>query len=96
MAASGTGARDGRQVIPVDWVKAATRPQAPFPGYGYQTWVSVNDDRFHLRGLRGQAVWVHPATRTVVVHTSVHRIGGSAAASLQSVFFDTVLKALEN
>jgi CubicO group peptidase (beta-lactamase class C family) len=90
------GARDGRQVIPVDWVKAATRPQAPFPGYGYQTWVSVSDDRFHLRGLRGQAVWVHPATRTVVVHTSVYRIGGSAAASLQSAFFDTVLRALGN
>jgi CubicO group peptidase (beta-lactamase class C family) len=89
------GARDGRQVIPVEWVKAATRPQAPFPGYGYQTWVSVNDDRFYLRGLRGQAVWVHPVTRTVVVHTSVYRIG-SAAVSLQSVFFDTVLKALEN
>lgn len=88
------GARDGKQVIPADWVKAATSSQAPFPGYGYQTWVSPLGDRFQLRGLRGQAVWVHPATRTVVVHTSVYRIGGSAATATQESLFDEVLKAL--
>jgi CubicO group peptidase (beta-lactamase class C family) len=90
------GARDGRHVIPGDWVKAATSSQAPYPGYGYQTWVSMKDDRFHLRGLRGQAVWVHPATRTVVVHTGVYRIGGTTAAATQEGFFDAVLKALGN
>ena len=90
------GARDGRQVIPADWVKAATSPQGPSRGYGYQTWVSMKEDRFHLRGLRGQAVWVHPATRTVVVHTGVYRIGGSAAAATQENFLDAVLKALGN
>jgi CubicO group peptidase (beta-lactamase class C family) len=88
------GARDGKQIIPADWVKAATSSQAPYPGYGYQTWVSLLGDRFHLRGLRGQAVWVHPANRTVVVHTSVYRIGGSAAAATQGSFFDEVLKTL--
>ena len=50
------GARDGKQIIPADWVRAATSSQAPYPGYGYQTWVSSLGDRFHLRGLRGQAV----------------------------------------
>jgi CubicO group peptidase (beta-lactamase class C family) len=88
------GARDGKQIIPADWVKAATSSQAPYPGYGYQTWVSSLGDRFHLRGLRGQAVWVHPATRTVVVHTSVYRIGASAADATQGRFFDEVLKTL--
>jgi CubicO group peptidase (beta-lactamase class C family) len=88
------GARDGRQVIPADWVKAATSPQAPYQGYGYQTWVSPRQDRFHLRGLRGQAVWVHPATRTVIVHTGVYRIGGSSAAAIQERLFDGVLQAL--
>lgn len=90
------GARDGRQVIPADWVKAATTPQAPYPGYGYQTWVSMKEDRFHLRGLRGQAVWVHPATRTVVVHTGVYPFGGNAAAAVQDNFLDGVLKSLAN
>jgi CubicO group peptidase (beta-lactamase class C family) len=88
------GTRDGKQVIPADWVKAATSSQAPFSGYGYQTWVSPLGDSFHLRGRRGQAVWVHPATRTVVVHTSVYRIGGSAAAATQGSFFDEVLRTL--
>ena len=90
------GARDGRPVIPADWVKAATSPQAPYPGYGYQTWVSMKQDRFHLRGLRGQAVWVHPATRTVVVHTGVYRIGGNTAAVAQDNFFDVILRAVGN
>jgi CubicO group peptidase (beta-lactamase class C family) len=88
------GARDGKQIIPAAWVKAATSPQAPYTGYGYQTWVSPLRDRFQLRGLRGQAVWVHPGTRTVVVHTGVYRIGGSAAAATQGAFFDEVLKTL--
>jgi CubicO group peptidase (beta-lactamase class C family) len=90
------GARDGKQIIPAAWVKASTSPQGPTTGYGYQTWVSYMGDRFHLRGLRGQAVWVHPTTRTVVVHTSVYRIGGSAAASIQGDFFDAVLKKLSD
>lgn len=88
------GARDGKQIIPAAWVKAATSSQAPNPTYGYQTWVSSAGDRFHLRGLRGQAVWVHPATRTVVVHTSVYQIGWSAATFTQGRFFDAVLQTL--
>jgi CubicO group peptidase (beta-lactamase class C family) len=90
------GARDGKQVIPAEWVKAATSAQGPSPGYGYQTWVHMQGDRFHLRGLRGQAVWVHPATRTVVVHTAVYRIGWQAAVTAQGNFFDAVLKTLGN
>jgi CubicO group peptidase (beta-lactamase class C family) len=89
------GKRDGKEIIPAAWVKAATSSQAPYPGYGYQTWVAMTEDRFHLRGLRGQAVWVHPATRTVVVHTAVYRIGGQQAAQIQGNFFDAVLKSLE-
>lgn len=88
------GARDGKQIIPAAWVKAATSPQAPNPTYGYQTWVSSKGDRFHLRGRRGQAVWVHPATRTVVVHTSVYQGGWWEATTVQGRFFDAVLQTL--
>jgi CubicO group peptidase (beta-lactamase class C family) len=90
------GARDGQQVIPADWVKAATSSQAPYPGYGYQTWVSMQEDRFYLRGRRGQSVSVHPATRTVVVHTGVYRMGSNAVAAVHDKFFDGVLKSLGN
>jgi hypothetical protein len=46
-----------------------------------------------LRGLRGQAVDVHPATRTVVVHTAVYRI--PSKRDVQDNFFEEVLKSLE-
>ena len=61
-------------------MKASVSSQAPYPGYGYQTWVSTQEDRFSLRGNSGQSVSVHPATRTVVVHTGVYRMGSFAIA----------------
>ncbi len=79
------GARDGRQVIPAGWVQAATTPSArPFEpvhtgslfGYGYQTWIVPGPDRqFALRGLRGQWVFVHPASKLVMVHTAARDVG---------------------
>jgi CubicO group peptidase (beta-lactamase class C family) len=56
-----------------------------FNGYGYQTWL-IGDPRlighpreggdgkrrFALLGVRGQALFVDPETKTVVVHTAVH------------------------
>lgn len=102
------GAVDGRQIIPAEWVKAATTPSAPhlavgaatrYNGYGYQTWilgdgrpraggdpvdrrprdgtspasalVGGGDPGFAAFGLRGQAIFVHAATKLVVVHTAV-------------------------
>ena len=86
------GARDGRQIIPAAWVKEATGNRAPMTGYGYQTWVSPREDRFTLRGLRGQAVDVHPASKTVVVHTAVYGVGSGRQG--QYSFFEGVLTAL--
>jgi CubicO group peptidase (beta-lactamase class C family) len=84
------GARDGRQIIPAEWLKVATAPSKLNPSYGYQTWTSPRADRFALRGLRGQAIDVHPASRTVVVHTAVN--GAGPYRDLQVYFFETVLK----
>jgi CubicO group peptidase (beta-lactamase class C family) len=81
------GARDGRQIIPAGWMKAATHPRAMHlrvgfatmhTGYGYQTWI-LNDGRaraggypiFAAFGVRGQAIYVDPATKVVMVHTAV-------------------------
>ena len=79
------GALGGRQVIPADWVKAATTaPARQFQpgqatesfGYGYQTWLFPGEGRrFQLRGLRGQLVCVDPATKVVVVHTAAREVG---------------------
>jgi CubicO group peptidase (beta-lactamase class C family) len=80
------GAVDGRPVIPAAWVRAATTPAGePFEagktstllGYGYQTWtVPGPEPQFMLRGLRGQAVFVDPTSKLVMVHTAAGDVGG--------------------
>jgi CubicO group peptidase (beta-lactamase class C family) len=74
------GAVDGKQVIPAEWVKEATTPQAPhlqigvatrLNGYGYQTWITDEKGRFAALGARGQAIYVDPERKIVVVHTAV-------------------------
>jgi CubicO group peptidase (beta-lactamase class C family) len=80
-------ARDGRQgtrqLIPRDWILTATtvrpddwhlKPYAAtsYYGYGYQTWILPGPRRmFALLGLRGQAIFVDPASQLVMVHTAV-------------------------
>ena len=69
----------GRQLIPAAWIEDATRvhpgqPQPGTGGYGYQVWILAGERRmFALRGVRGQAIYVDPASRLVMVHTAVQR-----------------------
>jgi len=82
MLLANDGALNGRQIVPAEWVKAMTTAEARHlvvgvatrnNGYGYQTWLIDPSRRyFALLGVRGQAVFVDPETRTVVVHTAVH------------------------
>jgi len=77
------GAWNGRQVVPRQWLIEATtvRPSdaylAPgsatrYFGYGYQVWLLPGAERrFVLRGIRGQMIFVDPATKLVMVHTAV-------------------------
>ena len=74
------GAWNGHQIVPRDWVIAASsvdprrRHLAPgtatrFFGYGYQTWIFPGPTRtFALQGVFGQTVYVDPANRLVMVH----------------------------
>jgi CubicO group peptidase (beta-lactamase class C family) len=80
-------AHDGRvgdrQVIPTEWLLAATTVapddwhlkrawRANNFGYGYQTWVMPSERRmFALVGVHGQVIYVDPASRLVMVHTAV-------------------------
>ena len=69
----------GRQIIPAAWIEDATRvhpgqPQPGTGGYGYQVWILPGERRmFALRGVRGQAIYVDPASRLVMVHTAVQK-----------------------
>ena len=75
------GELDGRQIIPAEWVKAATTPEGPHlavgtatpnNGYGYQTWITHRTEpRFAALGIHGQAIFVDPVSKLVVVHTAV-------------------------
>jgi CubicO group peptidase (beta-lactamase class C family) len=70
------GRRDGRQVLPAGWVEQMTRmvpTGGPMPGYGLFTW-QVDDEpgAYAAVGLAGQYIYVHPATRTVIVKLSYY------------------------
>ena len=75
------GAWHGRQIVPRDWLIAATsvapadrhlKMVTPNFGYGYQTWLLSQPGRmFVLRGFRGQEMFVDPSTKTVMVQTAV-------------------------
>ena len=75
----------GRQIIPTAWIEDATRV-APdqahlrpgiasgYFGYGYQVWIFPGERRmFALLGVRGQAIFVDPASRLIMVHTAVRK-----------------------
>ncbi|HSL51020.1 MAG TPA: serine hydrolase [Candidatus Deferrimicrobiaceae bacterium] len=80
------GRLGGRQIIPSAWIHAATTVPAdswhlkPYAatrhfGYGYQTWIFPGERRvFALFGVRGQAIYVDPASRLVLVHTAIRKL----------------------
>ena len=56
-------------------------------GYGYQVWILPGERRmFAFLGVRGQAIFVDPASRLVMVHTAVRKQardpGGREATAL--------------
>jgi CubicO group peptidase (beta-lactamase class C family) len=88
----------GRQIVPAAWVRDATSVRAdqphlrpriatPFFGYGYQTWIFPEERRmFAFLGVRGQAIYVDPASRIVLVTTAVRKLprdpGGAETVAL--------------
>ena len=73
MLLANDGALNGRQIIPAEWVKAMTTPEAAhlvvgvataYNGYGYQTWLIHPSKRyFAMFGARGQAVFIDPGNQ---------------------------------
>lgn len=69
------GMRGGERVLPAGWVRQATAMQPFEPGgtrgYGLQFW-QLDDEpgAYAALGLAGQFIYVHPASRTVIVKLS--------------------------
>jgi CubicO group peptidase (beta-lactamase class C family) len=77
------GAREGRQIVPAEWVRASVNPTAPHLqpgvnpasswtfGYGYKWWIP-EDPRgdFLAIGVWGQYIYIDPARSVIVVKTS--------------------------
>ena len=92
MLLANRGAVGGRQLIPAGWLRDATRAQVALRqtgrgyGYGYQTWIFADDDgSVALLGEYGQALFVDPARRLVLVNTAVQsarELGGSETVAL--------------
>lgn len=68
------GKRGDVQVLPEGWVAQMTAMQPTgerMPGYGFQTWqVDAEPGAYSAVGLAGQFIYVHPASRTVIVKLS--------------------------
>jgi len=81
------GEWDGEQIVPREWVEAATRKHVDatmVDGYGYQWW--VDSDGYYLAlGYQGQFIFVVPSLDLVVVFT-----GGSPET------FDFTLPLIED
>jgi CubicO group peptidase (beta-lactamase class C family) len=87
------GAWNGQQIVPAAWVVAATSVAAPYLaprtataslGYGYQTWIFPDAERqFALLGVRGQAIFVEPRSRLVLVHTAVRLMPARDPGSIE-------------
>jgi CubicO group peptidase (beta-lactamase class C family) len=81
------GRAASRQIIPQGWVAESTQPSArevadpaePSFSYHFQWWPLVQSQAFMARGLQGQAIYVDPATQTVVVKLSYFPPGNTEA-----------------
>jgi CubicO group peptidase (beta-lactamase class C family) len=83
MLLANDGVARGKQVVPREWIAEATQPTPGYPhlrpgvatpylGYGYQFWVFPGEHRrFALFGVRGQAIFVDPELKLVLVQTAV-------------------------
>ncbi len=104
------GKINGKQLVPSNWVKASTTPDAPhlmpgenplsdFPlGYGYQWWIPDDSGDFTAIGVYNQFVYVSPENNAVVVKLSANEIYGTSEEVSKQSELETIsfLKAVTN
>ncbi|MGD8684894.1 MAG: serine hydrolase [Chloroflexota bacterium] len=84
------GEWDGQQVLPSDWVMAATSP-AVAAHYGYQWWLDPSESAFYADGRGGQRIFVFPDQDLLVVTTGG---GGDSYGVLGTLLSSYVLPAV--
>jgi len=101
------GKAGDRQLVPADWVRAATSAGSDavsygklyegYPlGYGYQWWL-FPDGNFEAQGIFGQLIFVAPAERVVIVKLSAWPEAWVDDMEFESyAFFDAVVDALRD
>ena len=73
------GQYNGQQIVPADWIQAATTATAPTApgkiGYGYQWWIPVgaHEGEFMGRGVYGQYLYVDQVRGVLIVTTGADR-----------------------
>jgi len=72
---------NGSQIVPTDWVRVSTTPDAPhvmpggggFFGYGYQWWIPPGTDGEYMAiGVYNQNIYINPTTKTVIAKLSAN------------------------
>lgn len=102
------GRVNGRLLLPSGWTATATRPQAPYVGfgklqagyplgYGYQWWCLPGPHhRFTAEGIHGQFVMVDPEEHVVVVKLSAWPRAWEDDKEAETLaFFDAVTQRLQ-
>ena len=86
----------GAQVVPADWIAAATRPSVklrmPMGSYGYQCWVP-RFGGFATRGYQGQEMYVFPEQDLLIVFNAALP-GNEADNALDALVTEFVLPAV--
>lgn len=105
------GELNGKRIVPPEHLLAMTDPQAQpeafrpgrmqnrgstYLGYGLQTWLLPGTQRrFALLGIHGQAIYVDPALKLVVVHTAVGKdASGDASGHHLAAERDALLRGI--
>ena len=100
------GMWEGRQLIPRQWVLDATTVRSadtylapgvatPVYGYGYQVWILPGSERrFVLLGIRGQMIFVDPASKLVLAHTAVRQKPVDPASAETRALWTAVVQEL--
>ena len=92
-----SGAADGKQLVPPDWVRESTVPDKGYEpvgeggslGYQYQWWTIPGSSAYLAIGLHNQFIYIDPENATVIVKLS-HTPGPLGWEAANIAFFQKV------
>ncbi|HEY1709453.1 MAG TPA: serine hydrolase [Rhizomicrobium sp.] len=95
----GGGVAGGKQVVPPDYLAAATKKQVTSDfgneGYGYQWWIPNGGGAYEAIGIFGQSIYVNPAEKLVIVVNSAWpEADAEKYYAIHDAYVAAVIKAL--